>query len=178
MASTKLSLTSSLPLLHTSHTIPRLGFGIYQSPTSVCVKSCLTALDAGYRHIDSAQFYRNESEMGQAARGSGIPRSQLFLTTKIMSTGGSAERSYEKALDSVKKIDGEDGYVDLFLIHTPSGGSQARKEMWQGLEMLYEKGKAKAIGVSNFGIGHIEELKGFAKVWPPQVNQIEVSLPY
>lgn len=66
------------------------------------------------------------------------------------------------------------GYVDLFLIHTPSGGSGARKEMWQALEKLHQEGRAKSIGVSNFGVGHIDEMKAYAKVWPPHVNQIEV----
>ena len=179
MSSKKLALTDLLPLSNSTHKIPRLGFGIYQSPTSVCINSCLTALRAGYRHIDSAQFYRNETEMGMAVRQSGIPRSELFLTTKILSAGGSVEKTYQKCLDSVKRISGEasqgdDGYVDLFLIHTPSGGSMARKEMWQALEKLEQEGKARSIGVSNFGIGHIEEMKEYARIWPPQVNQIEV----
>ena len=158
--------------------MPRLGFGIYQSPTDVCVNSCLTALRAGYRHIDSAQFYRNESEMGEAVRQSGIPRSEVFLTTKILSAGGSPEKTYQKCLDSVKAIDpNEGGYVDLFLIHSPSPGSAKRKEMWQALEKLVEGKKARSIGVSNFGIGHINEMKEYAKIWPPQVNQIEVRPP-
>lgn len=84
------------------------------------------------------------------------------------------EKTYENVLDSVHKIDGKDGYVDLFLIHTPSGGAVARKEMWQALEKLLEHGKTRSIGVSNWGIGHIEELKDLAKVYPPHVNQIEV----
>ena len=74
----------------------------------------------------------------------------------------------------MEKID-TGGYVDLFLIHTPSGGSDAIKEMWQALERLLNEGKAKSIGVSNFGVGHLEEMKAWAKVWPPQVNQLEVS---
>ncbi|KAL8726118.1 MAG: hypothetical protein Q9166_006910 [cf. Caloplaca sp. 2 TL-2023] len=171
----KLSLTSTLPLPNSIHTIPRLGFGIYQSPTDVCVNSCLTALRAGYRHIDSAQFYRNESEMGEAVRQSGIPRSDVFLTTKILSAGGSPEKTYQKCLESVHKIDpGESGYVDLFLIHSPNGGSAARKEMWQALEQLVEEKRVRSIGVSNFGIGHINEMKEYGKIWPPQVNQIEL----
>ncbi|KAL8982843.1 MAG: hypothetical protein Q9205_002762 [Flavoplaca limonia] len=173
--SPKLSLSSTIPLTNSKYTMPRLGFGIYQSPTDVCVNSCLTALRAGYRHIDSAQFYRNESEMGEAVRQSGIPRSEVFLTTKILSAGGSPEKTYQKCLDSVKAIDpNEGGYVDLFLIHSPSPGSAKRKEMWQALEKLVEEKKARSIGVSNFGIGHINEMKEYAKIWPPQVNQIEL----
>ncbi|KAL9601190.1 MAG: hypothetical protein Q9219_002690 [cf. Caloplaca sp. 3 TL-2023] len=175
MSSSKLSLTSTIQIVNSSLTMPRLGFGIYQSPRDVCVKSCLTALRAGYRHIDSAQFYRNEAEMGEAVRQSGIPRSEVFLTTKVLSSGGSPEKTYQKCVESVKSIDSsENGYVDLFLIHSPSSGSAGRKEMWQALERLVEEKKARSIGVSNFGIGHIEEMKGFAKIWPPQVNQIEL----
>lgn len=84
------------------------------------------------------------------------------------------DKTYEKLVESVDKIDGKDGYVDLFLIHTASGGSKNRKEMYLALEKLLENGKTKSIGVSNWGIGHIEELKSFAKVYPPHVNQIEV----
>ncbi len=91
-----------------------------------------------------------------------------------MSSAGSVEKTYKKVLDSVHKIDGEDGYVDLFLVHTASGGAGRRKEMYLALEKLLESGKTRSIGVSNWGIGHIEELKGFAKVYPPHVNQIEV----
>ena len=112
--------------------------------------------------------------MGEAARQSGIPRNEVFLTTKIMSAGGSAEKTYKKCLDSVQKIDGENGYVDLFLIHTPSGGPAAVKEMYQALEKLESEGKARSIGVSNFGVGHIEGMKKYARIWPPHVNQIEV----
>ena len=174
MAQNKLALTDTLPIRDSSVRIPRLGFGIYQSSRDVCLKSCLTALKTGYRHIDSAQFYQNESEMGEAARQSGIPRAELFLTTKILSGGGSPEATYKKCLESVKKVDGEEGYVDLFLIHSPNAGAVARKEMWQALERLEGEGRAKSIGVSNFGIGHIEEMKSWARIWPPHVNQIEV----
>jgi len=136
----------------------------------------LTALKAGYRHIDSAQYYANEKEVGEAVRQSGLKRSDVFITTKVLVPGGSVEKSYEKCLDSIHKIDGEDGYVDLFLIHSPHSGSKSRKEMWQALEKLLEEGKVKSIGVSNWGIGHIEELKRFAKIYPPHVNQIELHI--
>ena len=83
------------------------------------------------------------------------------------------DKSYQKIVDSVNKIN-LDGYVDLFLIHSPSSGPNGRKEMWQALEKAHEEGKVRSIGVSNFGVGHIEEMKSYAKVWPPHVNQIEV----
>ena len=156
--------------------IPQLGFGVYRSPAEVCVNSCLTALKVGYRHIDTAQLYLNEAQVGEAVRKSDIPRSELFITTKILSAGGSVDQSYAKCAESVKKIDERNGYVDAFLVHSPNSGSAKRKEMWLALERLYEEGKIKSIGVSNYGIKHIEEMKEYAKVWPPHINQIEVSL--
>jgi diketogulonate reductase-like aldo/keto reductase len=169
------SINDKLPLPKSSIKIPRLGFGVYQSPQNVCAQSCLSALKVGYRHIDTAQFYRNETEVGEAVRKSGLKRSDVFITTKILSAGGSVEKSYNKCVDSVEKIDPEkDGYVDLFLIHSPNAGSAKRREMWQALEQLHEEGKVKSIGVSNYGVGHIEEMKEYAKIWPPHVNQIEV----
>lgn len=174
--SANFTITDLVPLPNSPVKIPRLGFGVYRSPTSQCVQSCLKALQTGYRHIDTAQFYGNEKEVGEAIRASGIPRSEIFVTTKILSPAGSPEATYSKLVDSVEKIGGKDGYVDLFLIHSSSSGSSGRKELWQALEKLLEEGKTRSIGVSNFGVQHIEGLKPFAKVWPPHVNQIEVSI--
>jgi diketogulonate reductase-like aldo/keto reductase len=101
------------------------------------------------------RYYANEKEVGEAVRESDLKRSDVFITTKILFAAGSVEKAYEKALESVHKIDGKDGYVDLFLIHTASGGSKARMEMWLALEKLLEEGKTRAIGTSNWGIGHI-----------------------
>jgi diketogulonate reductase-like aldo/keto reductase len=168
--------TDTLPLPNSTVRIPRLGFGVYRSPTSHCVKSVLKALEVGYRHIDTAQFYGNESEVGEALRTSGLPRDEVFVTTKILSPAGSAEQTYDKLLASVEKIGGPGGYVDLFLIHSSSSGPAGRKQLWKALEKLHGEGKAKAIGVSNYGVQHIEEMKAYAQVWPPQVNQIEVCL--
>ncbi|KAF5551638.1 alcohol dehydrogenase [Fusarium mexicanum] len=167
------SQSDTLPLAN-SVQIPQLGFGVYLSPPEVCTKSCLTALEAGYRHIDTAQYYANEKEVGQAVQKSNVDRKDVFLTTKILEAAGSVDASYAKCIESIEKLDPESGYVDLFLIHSPNSGAAKRKEMWQALERLYEDGKAKSIGVSNFGIKHIEELKQFAKVCPPHVNQIEL----
>ena len=115
--------------------------------------------------------------MGEAFRQSGLKRSDVFLTTKILAAAGSVEKTYQKCLDSVKKIaPGEDGYVDLFLIHSPHAGKEKRKEFWSALERLLVEGKVKSIGVSNYGVSHIEEMKSYAKVWPPHVNQIEVCM--
>ena len=172
----KLTITDLVPLPKSEVKIPRLGFGVYRSPPTQCVQSTLNALKAGYRHVDTAQFYANEKEVGDAIRDSGIPRSDIFVTTKILVPGGSPEATYSKLLASVEKIGGPDGYVDLFLIHSANSGASGRKEIWQALERLLEEGKTKSIGVSNWGVKHIEEIKSYAKVWPPHVNQIEVSL--
>ncbi|KAJ5099503.1 aldo-keto reductase [Penicillium argentinense] len=168
------SITDLLPLPNSAERIPRLGFGVYRSPTDQCVQSCLKALDVGYRHIDTAQFYANETEVGEAVRTSGLPRDQVFVTTKILSPAGSVEATYDKLLASVEKIGGPGGYVDLFLIHSSSSGPSGRKQLWQALEKLHGEGRAKSIGVSNFGVKHIEEMRSYAKVWPPHVNQIEL----
>ncbi|PYH95336.1 Aldo/keto reductase [Aspergillus ellipticus CBS 707.79] len=172
--SAKYSLADLLPLPNSSVKIPRLGFGVYRSHSTQCVQSCLKALETGYRHIDTAQFYANEKEVGDAIRSSGLPRSEIFVTTKILSPAGSPEATYERLVASVDKIGGKDGYVDLFLIHSSKSGSSGRKELWLALERLLEEGRTKSIGVSNFGAKHIEEMKAYAKVWPPHVNQIEL----
>lgn len=170
-----LKITDTLPLPSSSIRIPRLGFGVYQSPPNQCIKSCLAALRTGYRHIDTAQYYANESEVGEALKQTDIPRSEIFVTTKILGAGGSVQKSYQKCVDSIEKIGGKNGYVDLFLIHSAGASKDKRKEMWLALEQLYTEGKAKSIGVSNWGVGHIEEMKSYAKeVSLPQVNQIEL----
>lgn len=207
MASSKPSdftLTSTVDLLARGVSMPRLGFGIYRVQPSETVDVVLAALEAGYRHIDSAQLYNNEAELGQAIRKSGVPREDVFLTTKIRYPGMNKAKTWKKVLDSVKKVSGaevatagrkrkraDDGapageeqadggaeYVDLFLVHTPYGGPNAKKErreMWLALERAFEEGRAWAIGVSNYKVEHLEEMREYAKVWPPHVNQIQVD---
>ncbi|KAK7921706.1 NADP-dependent oxidoreductase domain-containing protein [Apiospora marii] len=177
---TKRAITDTIRLA-SARPIPQLGFGVYKSPPELCIQSVLTALRYGYRHVDTAQYYANEAEVGQAIQMTElVDRADVFLTTKILTPAeeGSVEANYRKCVESVRKLDasGEDGgYVDLFLIHSPNcGGAENRKMLWQALERLHREGKAKSIGVSNFGIQHIEELKAFAEVWPPHVNQIEL----
>lgn len=170
-----LRISDTLPLHDSKVRIPQLGFGVYQSAPNQCTNSCLNALKAGYRHIDTAQYYLNEAEVGEALKQTDIPRSEVFITTKILGAGGSVEKSYQKCVESIQKIDSKNEYVDLFLIHSASGSKEKRKEMWLALEQLYKQGKAKSIGVSNWGVGHIEELKSYAKEVPiPHVNQIEL----
>lgn len=173
----KLSLLSTFPLPNSPHKIPRIGFGVYQSPPPTCVNSCLKAFRAGYRHIDTAQYYGNEASVGRAIRESNIPRSELFITSKILYPSNDVDSTYKMIEESVKRLGGEDGYVDLFLIHSPNGGKESRRLMWLALEKAKQAGKVRDIGVSNYGIGHIEEIKSIGTIWPPAVNQIEVRRP-
>ncbi|PGH01156.1 hypothetical protein AJ80_09051 [Polytolypa hystricis UAMH7299] len=180
MPSPALSITDTLPLPNSNVKIPQLGFGVYRSTDGF--KACQAALLAGYRHIDTAQFYGNEKEVGDFVRSCAddnndivVPRDQLFLTTKIMAPAGSAEATYKKLLESVSKISGSvGGFVDLFLIHSSKSGAAGRKELWLALERLLAEGWTRSIGVSNYGVKHIEEMKEYATVWPPHVNQIEL----
>lgn len=161
--------------------MPRIGFGVYKIPPSRCEVACLAAIRAGYRHLDCAQLYRSEAQVASAVALSGVPRRDVFLTTKIKTWRGSdGDELYKLLLDSVRRLGGavEDAYVDLFLVHTPRFSSDGvRGEVWLALERLKREGRARAIGVSNFGVGHLEQMRSYATSWPPSVNQIEVS-PY
>ena len=169
-----LTLKSNFKLLNGKQ-IPILGFGVWDSPQDLTTKSCLEALKVGYRHIDTAQAYGNESEVGEAVGNTGLSREEIYVTSKIVRPRADGAATYQKCKDSVNKIGGEDGYIDLMLIHGPTPGADAIKMMWQSMEKLHQEGAFKSIGVSNFGIGHIEQMKKYAKIWPPAVNQIEVG---
>ena len=110
--------------------------------------------------------------MGDGVRKSGVPREEIFVTTKIMSPAGSVEKSYAAIKHSIEKMGL--GYVDCFLIHTPGSGTSGRKELWAALERLQREGLSKTIGVSNYGVSHLKEMKEYAKAYPPCLNQIEV----
>lgn len=143
-----LNFNSVTPLPESDLTIPTIGFGVYLSVGGACIASCSAALKLGYRHIDTAQYYANELEVGQAVRDSGIPREHIYVTTKIMNpVDDSVEATLASVRASVDKIGL--GYVDLFLIHSPSSGPAGRKIMWTALEKLKAEGVAKSIGVSN-----------------------------
>ncbi|TKA58654.1 hypothetical protein B0A55_12136, partial [Friedmanniomyces simplex] len=98
----------------------------------------------------------------------------IYVTSKIWEAGADVESTYERCAGSVKKIVGDGGYLDLMLIHNAAVGAEPRKRMWLAMEKLHEEGKFKSIGVSNYGIGHMEDMKSYAKVWPPAVNQLEL----
>lgn len=178
-SNTQLSLDSVIKLAN-GISMPRLGFGVWQVDPAICTSVCENALQAGYRHIDSAQAYRNEAEAGASLRSTSVKRKEIFFTTKIPRDLGSVDANYASLLESVKKInggsDGADAYVDLFLIHSPRMGPQGIKNVWQALEKLLKEGKTRSIGVSNFNKDNVEGMKEYATVWPPHVNQIQVSV--
>lgn len=149
--------------------IPVNGFGVYQISKEDTVSSVLSALKAGYRHIDTAEAYLNEEEVGEAIRRSGVPREELFITTKIWIDRYGEEKSYEAGLQSLRKLGLE--YVDLLLLHQPLGDYYGA---YRALERLYEEGKAKSIGVSNFQTDRLVDLCLFSKI-RPMVNQIEIN---
>ena len=157
-------------------TIPELGFGTWQTPDGdVAVASVKKALEVGYRHIDTAQGYKNEASVGQAIKESGIPREELFLTTKLWNANHSYDLVMSSFEESLEKL--QTDYIDLFLIHWPNpvkfrdNWQSANAETWRAMEELYQAGKIKAIGVSNFLPHHFEELKKTATIFP-MVNQI------
>jgi diketogulonate reductase-like aldo/keto reductase len=157
-------------LLNDGRLIPQLGLGVWQTRAgATCEAAVLTALEAGYRHIDTASMYGNEESVGAAIRKSGIPREQIFVTTKLWNSDhGNPERALETSLGKLKM-----DFVDLYLIHYPV---RQRIQSWHALELLREHGKARSIGVSNFTIKHLTELLRETNTIPA-VNQVEFH-PY
>lgn len=152
--------------------IPVLGLGVFQSPPGAVTQQAVAwALEIGYRHIDTAALYENESDVGRAVRESGLAREEVFVTSKLWHTEHGFERSQKAARASLARLGL--GYIDLYLIHWPRAESpQLRFDSWRGLEQLQRDGVARAIGVSNYTVRHLEELLGRAKV-VPAVDQVE-----
>ena len=150
--------------------IPEIGYGVYRIPENGKTKECvLKALKAGYRHIDTAQVYLNEKEVGDAIKESGIDRKEIFLTTKIWINNFGDNKTYDSFIKSLNKL-GTD-YVDLLLLHQPFGDYYGA---WRDLERIYKEGKAKAIGVSNFWPNRLIDLCGHVEI-KPMINQIEIN---
>lgn len=159
--------------------IPCIGFGTWQ--TDDARTSTLAAIQAEYRHIDTADAYGNEETVAAAVRESGVPREELFLTTKLWN----ANRGYDTTLaafeESARKL--ETNYIDLYLIHWPanalqfSNWAELNAETWRAFEDLYDAGRIRAIGLSNFTVPYIEELKKTSRI-EPMVNQIEFHPGY
>ncbi|OUN59281.1 aldo/keto reductase [Faecalitalea cylindroides] len=150
--------------------VPANGFGVYQVSKEDCKESVLTALKTGYRHIDTAQSYFNESEVGETLKESDVPRKEIFLTTKVWIDNYGEGKTYDSVVESLKKL--QTDYLDLILLHQPVGDYYAA---YRDLEKLYEEGKVRAIGVSNFYPDRLVDLCMFAKI-KPMVNQIEVNV--
>ena len=149
--------------------MPILGFGVYQIDEKQCQQAVLDAIDVGYRLIDTATAYQNERQVGNAIKVSGIDRKDLFITTKLWLNRASYEGAkiqFEQSLNLLQ-LD----YVDLYLIHQPFGDIHGA---WHAMEELYEQGKIRAIGVSNFSPDRLADLMAFNKI-KPAVNQIEVN---
>jgi 2,5-diketo-D-gluconate reductase A len=162
--------------LNDGHSIPQLGFGVFQIPPEETAEAVTRALETGYRHIDTAQMYGNEREVGEAVRASGVDRAEVFVTSKLGNAShrpDDAQRSFGETLTAL----GSD-YVDLFLIHWPLpmlyDGDYA--STWNALERFKAEGRARSIGVSNFEVEHLERLSAECDV-VPAVNQIELH-PY
>jgi 2,5-diketo-D-gluconate reductase A len=154
--------------------IPQLGFGVFQIEPDDTKAATEAALEVGYRHIDTAQMYGNEKQVGEAVAASGIARGDVFVTTKLNNDShdpGAAREAFQRSLDA---LDFE--YVDLFLIHWPMPAVLDYVDTWRALEEIYASGRAKSIGVSNFQPHHLRRLHGETTI-TPAVNQIEVH-PY
>jgi 2,5-diketo-D-gluconate reductase A len=154
--------------------IPQLGFGVFQVPPAQTAAAVTEALDAGYRHIDTAVIYDNEQPVGDALAASGIPREELFVTTKVWNSDQGRDTTLRSFEESLSRL--ELDYLDLYLIHWPVPGRDRYVETWRALEELYRDGRIRAIGVSNFQPAHLERLASDAEI-VPAVNQIELH-PY
>lgn len=149
--------------------MPLLGFGVYQNYTTR--DSVLEAFKAGYRHVDSAQAYRNEAGVGEAVRESGIARGDLFITTKCISKTHGYESTLKGVDESLSKFQFD--YIDLFLIHDPFSGTERRLATYKALLEAKAAGKIRSVGVSNYGVKHLEEIRT-AGLPMPCINQIEL----
>jgi 2,5-diketo-D-gluconate reductase A len=162
--------------LNNGHSIPQLGFGVFQIPPEETAGAVREALDVGYRHIDTAEMYGNEREVGEAVRESGLARSDVFVTSKL-NNGAHEPDDAREAFEGTMAALGLD-HLDLFLIHWPLptlyGGDFV--STWRVLEELQADGRVRSIGVSNFQVDHLERLPAEANV-VPAVNQIELH-PY
>lgn len=156
--------------LHNGVKMPWFGLGVYKvQEGEEALQSVKDAIKAGYRSIDTAALYQNEESVGQAIKESGVPREELFITTKVWNEDQRNDSVLEAFETSLQKL-GLD-YVDLYLIHWPV--KEKYKQTWKVLEQLYKEGRVRAIGVSNFQIHHLEDLLSVAEI-KPMVNQVEL----
>ncbi|KAH7097523.1 Aldo/keto reductase [Auriculariales sp. MPI-PUGE-AT-0066] len=168
-----LTLRSTIKL-SSGFELPVLGLGVYKSLGDDVVTASLAALKHGYRHIDSATLYQNEHGVGEAVRASGIPREEIFITSKIQTPLQGFNETLAAVETSLTKL-GTD-YIDLYLVHDPKSGRHTRLDTYKALIKKRDEGKLRSIGVSNYGVRHLEEIVQ-AGLELPTVNQLEVH-PY
>jgi 2,5-diketo-D-gluconate reductase A len=165
-------MTQPLLTLNDGRSMPQLGFGLWQVPANQTAATAATALKLGYRLVDGAAIYGNEAGQGEGVRLGGLPRDQVFVTTKVWNS----EQGFDKALKAAEASLARLGltHVDLLLIHWPCPAKDRYLETWRALIRLREEGKALSIGVSNFNAPHLERIIGETGV-VPAVNQVEIN---
>ncbi len=151
--------------------IPQFGFGVFQVPPQETAETVRAAFDAGYRHIDTAQMYGNEEGVGRALAESGLPRDEVFVTTKLNNDGHGYDAAIRRLDESLQRL-GTD-HVDLYLIHWPRPRDDRYVETWRAFEKALAEGKTRSIGVSNFTVAHLERLAKETET-VPAVNQVEL----
>jgi 2,5-diketo-D-gluconate reductase A len=157
--------------LSDGHTIPQVGYGVYKVPRDRTADAVATAIDVGYRHIDTATLYANEAEVGEGIRRSEVPREEIFVTTKVWNSDQGFDSTL-RAFDTSMDLLGLD-YLDLYLIHWPAPAQDRYVDTWRALERISADGRVRSIGVSNFHPHHLKRL--FAETQTvPVVNQIEL----
>ncbi|MGW0120465.1 aldo/keto reductase [Streptomyces sp. NPDC003327] len=168
-----MSSTAPVPTvkLNNGVEIPQLGFGVFQVPDDETAAAVTAALDAGYRSIDTAAIYGNETGVGRALAASGLPREELFVTTKLWN----ADQGYDATLRAFDASLGKLGldHVDLYLVHWPAPARDLYRDSWRALERLADEGRIRAAGVSNFQPGHLARLREGSAL-TPAVNQVEL----
>ena len=157
--------------LHDGFRIPQIGLGVWQVPDDVATDACLTAFEAGYRHIDTAALYGNEEGVGRALAASGLPREDVYVTTKVWNTDQGHDRTVAAMEASLRRL-GLD-YVDLYLIHWPTPARDLYVETWETVLELQQRGLTRSAGVSNFHGEHLRQVIDATGV-TPVVNQIEL----
>lgn len=153
------------------HSIPQVGLGVWKTPNDSAVTAVQTALEAGYRHIDTAAVYENEEGVGRGIRASGVARDEIFLTTKVWNENQGYDSTLRALDESLKRL-GQD-YIDLYLIHWPSPWRGRYVETWHALIKAQEDGRVRSIGVSNFTAEHLDRIIDETGV-TPVLNQIEL----
>ncbi len=167
MAARAVTADGRARVLADGNEVPLLGLGVWQVPDGrPCEDAVRWALEAGYRHVDTAQAYGNERSVGRALRDSGLPRQDVFLTTKFHPRRRDPEAEVQRSLERL----GVD-YVDLYIIHWPQGGPTWA---WEGMQRARERGYARSVGVSNFSVSDLDAVQRVADV-PPVVNQVQFS---